>query len=311
MEQSEYKILIVDDGLFSREMLRRMLLSEHTIMNEIRKPDYEIITAENGLEALEKAANEKPDLILLDIVLPGMSGFEVLAELKESEATKPIPVVIITGLDSIEDEEKGLSRGAVDYISKPFHESLVKARIRIHLKTVEHLRIIEQLSLIDHLTNIPNRRAFDKQMEIEWKRGIREKIPLSILIIDIDHFKKFNDTYGHQQGDEVLKAVAGLIKSEAKRPTDLAVRWGGEEFMVLLPGTNLVNAIEIAEKIRGKIEKAKILSIDGDFQLNVAVSIGVASKTPSVEDKIEDFIEQADTALYAAKESGRNRVCSQ
>ena len=309
MEHRGYKILIVEDDPIYRQMLSDMLSSDIVDKSGAGHPEYTAIKAETGFEALEKSINELPDLILLDILLPDMSGFDVLSRLKESIVTSAIPVIIISGLKSIEDEEKGLLLGAVDYIAKPFHESLTMARINIHLKGVDQLRLIEQFSFVDHLTSIPNRRAFDKQMEIEWKRSIREKTPISIIMLDLDHFKIFNDTYGHQQGDRMLKTVASLMKLEAKRPTDLAVRWGGEEFIVLLPGTNIDGAAEIAERIRDKTEKTVIIGHDGKTQMNITVSLGVASITPGLDDKIEDFIERVDVALYTAKRTGRNRVC--
>ena len=311
MEQNEFKILIVDDGILNREMLRRILTSEYTDPGGVQKLSCDVAMAESGPEALEKIASDPPDLILLDIVMPDMSGFDVLSTLKKSEAASSIPVMIITGLNNIEAEEKGFALGAVDYITKPFHESLVRARVKIQLKIIEQLRLIEHLSLVDTLTNITNRRGFDNRMNIEWKRAIREKVPLSILMLDIDHFKKINDTYGHQQGDEVLKVVAYLINSGINRTTDLAARWGGEEFIALLPNTDLPGARSVAESIRARIENFLLMSIDGTVQLNVTISIGVNTIIPSIEDEIMNFIDGADKALYTAKKSGRNRVCSQ
>jgi len=247
---------------------------------------------------VERATRDKPDLILLDIVMPGMSGFDVLSVLKESEITRSIPVICITGLNSVSDEEKGFRMGAVDYITKPFHQSIVKARIETHLNIVEQIRMIEQLCLFDSLTKAPNRRSFDDHMAIEWGRSMREQTYLSILMIDLDHFKKLNDTFGHQHGDTVLKEVANLIKSTIKRSADFFARWGGEEFTVLLPSTMLNGALALAEAIRAKIEA----------ESSVTVSIGVASMTPSPESSITDFITQADKALYDAKRDGRNRI---
>ena len=314
MEQELFKILIVDDSLFNREILRRMLVSDETAPACPDDAQCIVVTATSGKEALEKAIEDKPDLILLDIIMPGMSGFEVLEQLKASEATKSVPVIIVSGLTDEEDEEKGLSLGAVDYIAKPFKKAIVIARIKTHLKIVEQMRIIERLSYLDVLTNIPNRRSFDKYIAIEWKRSIRENNPLGILMVDIDFFKNFNDKYGHRQGDEVLKTVSAELTSALKRPADFAARWGGEEFIVLLPNTGESGAAHVAEQIRLKIENTIVPSISdesGPDPLKVTVSIGVASIFPSAEDTAADLIEQADKALYRAKESGRNRVCSQ
>ena len=310
LDKCLYKVLIVDDSVFNLGVLRQMLQYDDESIDD--PPYYEIIVANSGAEALEKVEKDKPDLILLDIIMPGMSGFDVLKALKRTndERTRSIPVIVISGLESVEDEEQGFRLGAVDYITKPFHKSLVKARIKTHLRIVEQISIIEQLSLEDALTGIPNRRRFDSAMETEWKSAIREKTPISLLMIDIDNFKRFNDDYGHQQGDMTLKTVAGIIKSSVKRPNDLAARWGGEEFTALLPKTDIDGALIVAENIRSKIENAEIPSVNGAEPLKVTVSIGVSSITPAVKDSIFDFIRQADSALYNAKETGRNKVRS-
>ena len=311
MEQEGFKILIADDSLFNREMLRRMLVSDEAICPGQDDTQCSVITAVSGQEALEKAVSEEPDLILLDIIMPGMSGFEVLSKLKESDVTSGVPVIVVSGLTAEEDEEKGLSLGAVDYIAKPFKKAIVKARIKTHLKIIEQMRLIERLSYLDGLTNISNRRSFDKYMSTEWKRSIRENNALSLLMIDVDNFKLFNDRFGHRQGDEVLKTVAGELTSVLKRPADFAARWGGEEFAVLLPNTGISGAKHVAEQIRLKIENTivpNVTDVIDTSPLNVTVSVGVASIFPSVDEVIADFVEQADKALYNAKEAGRNRV---
>lgn len=304
------KILLVDDERTNLDVLCRILQSDDDNTGRAALSDYRLIIAKNGPAALKKALRDKPDLILLDIIMPGMNGFEVLSVLKESELTRSIPVIVITGLDSVEDEEKGFQLGAVDYITKPFHKSLVKARVKTHLRIVEQMHIIEQLGLIDALTNIPNRRNFDSRLTAEWGSSIRENTPLSLLMIDVDHFKKFNDKYGHQKGDVVLKMVAHIINTSIRRSSDFAARWGGEEFVVLLPRTDLDGALDLAETIRMGIEQAAIPGTETEAELSVQVSIGVTSVMPFIESSMIDFVEQADKALYAAKAAGRNRVCS-
>ena len=303
------KIMIVDDSLFHQAVLRRML---ETIRADPSVPftaTYTIITAASGQEALQKARSEKPDLILLDIHMPGMSGFDVLSELKESPETKQISVIIVSGLSDDANEEKGFALGAVDYVTKPYKQSIVLARIKTHLKILEQMRLIEQLSMMDMLTNIPNRRCLDSRLSAEWGRAIRENTTLSILMIDIDHFKLFNDTYGHQQGDIVLQAVANTLNTATKRSADLAGRWGGEEFVVLLPNTLLEGALHIAEQIRKTIEYTQVPRLDHGKPLNVTVSVGAASKAPAAGDAVDELISHVDKALYTAKETGRNRVC--
>lgn len=308
------KILIVDDERDNLEVMARILKpgleQSHGSYIEPMHSDYTLCVAKSGQAALKKAIEEKPDLILLDVIMPDMSGFEVLSSLKESDETRDIPVIFITGMNSVEDEEKGFFLGAVDYITKPFHNSLVRARVKTHLRIAEQMRTIEMLGLLDTLTNIPNRRGFDNQMLTEWGRAIREKRELSLLMIDIDRFKSFNDTYGHRQGDTALKAVAKVLTQTLKHQNDFAARWGGEEFTVLLPDTDIDGAMIVAEEIRANAEEAVILNIHDGSAIKLTVSIGVSVVVPDMNSLIQDFIERADKALYAAKESGRNRVCS-
>ena len=317
MERDSFKILIVDDSVLNQEVLRQILEMEPSGTDvtvqagETEKMRYTIITAKSGMEALEKVVQDSPDLVLLDIVMPGMSGFDVLTQLQESSETRRIPVIIISGLDYEGDEEKGLLMGAVDYVAKPFKKSVVLARIKTHLKIVEQMRLIEQLSMVDALTNIPNRRGFDIRMETEWRHAIREKTPISLLMIDADRFKLFNDRYGHQQGDIALQTLANTIKNTLKRSSDLVARWGGEEFVVLLPNTPIEGALRIAEQIRANIESTYVPGLGGNKPLSITASLGATSATPGPESSMTDFFEQADQALYIAKEAGRNKVCSQ
>jgi len=239
--------------------------------------------------------------------MPEMDGYETLSTIKKTEEIQKIPVIFITGLDSVEDEEKGLSLDAADYITKPFSAPIVKLRVRNQIQIINQLRMIERLSLIDQLTGIANRRSFDARLNVEWKQAIREQNSLSLLMMDLDKFKALNDTYGHQQGDLVLKKVSEIFTMSLRRPADFTARWGGEEFIVLLPNTPIEGALDVAENIRTDIEKTPILFIDGTFK-RVTVSIGVSSIFPEKSSSIDAFIANADKALYLAKEAGRNRV---
>jgi len=299
MKKEKTKILIVEDSRLNQEVLRRILGDDHTLS-----------IAENGVEALEKAKTEYPDIILLDIVLPGMNGFDVLIELKKNDSTHSIPVIIISAMTKPDDEVKGLTLGAVDYITKPFNEIVVKTRIETQLKILKQMQIIEKFGFVDALTSIPNRRQFDRDLIREWNRAMREQTPLSILMIDVDHFKIYNDTHGHQQGDVALQTVASAIETSLKRSTDIAARWGGEEFVVLLPHTPLEGALSVAETIRANVESAIITGVDGTSPHNVTISIGVANMLPSTDNSIPKLIKLADEALYIAKDKGRNRVQS-
>jgi diguanylate cyclase (GGDEF)-like protein len=294
-----FSVLAIDDEKANLMVLHRIL-----------SPDHTVLTARSGEEGLSRIASEKPDLILLDIIMPGMNGFEVLKILKASPDTRSIPVIIITGLDNEFDEEKGLVLGAVDYITKPFKNAIVIARVRTHLQIVHQIRMIERLGLVDPLTDIPNRRCFDERITVEWRRMIRDKTPIAFMMMDVDKFKAYNDTYGHPQGDVLLKSLARIFAAAARRPGDLAARLGGEEFGLLLPETDLEGALEVAEEIRADVEATRVPAADGRTITSVTISIGVVSLVPGDHSVIADFIAKADGLLYAAKEQGRNRVCS-
>ena len=299
MESKIKKILVVDD-----EKLNIVTLAEFL------KPQFEIIVAVDGASALEVAETQMPDLILLDVIMPDMNGFEVLAKLKYSAVTINIPVIFITELNNARDEEKGLLLGAVDYITKPFSKSVVKARINTHLKIAEYIQTIEKLCMIDVLTGLPNRRGFDSMFENELGRAHREKLPLGIIMFDIDRFKLYNDTYGHPQGDVLLKSIASVLKGTVNRAADSSSRWGGEEFIVLLPNTDKEGTEKIAEQIRVNIKQTFVPYVDG-VNTSVTVSLGAISLIPDENFVVADIISRVDKLLYAAKNNGRDQVCSE
>jgi len=294
--EKEFTILITDDEKLNLDVLGSIL-----------SPYYNILISRNGTRALELVRQYTPDLILLDVVMPDMTGFEVITKLKESNETVNIPVIFITGLTDTDNEEKGFFLGAVDYITKPFNKAIVKARVNTHIKIIDQMRTIERLGLIDPLTRISNRRGFENRFNAEWGRAIREQTPVSFMLMDIDKFKSYNDTYGHQQGDVALKTFAEVSSNTINRSNDFIARWGGEEFVILLPNTNVDGSLEIAENVRRNIEESVVLTEDGVIT-KMTVSIGVNSVTPDTGTCSNDFISKADQALYKAKESGRNRV---
>ncbi len=294
--ENKNSILIVDDETVNLKVLAHILGS-----------DYTLYTAQNGISAVEKAKECKPDLIILDILMPGKDGYETLAEMKGCEDIENIPVIFISGLSSNFDEEKGLSLHAADYITKPFNEAIVKLRVRNQIQIVNQIRLIEHISRVDQLTNLPNRRSFDERINTEWKLAFRNRTPLSLIIIDIDKFKDVNDTFGHQKGDIVLQAVSNVYPKAFDRPTDFAARWGGEEFVALLPNTYSEGAVKIAERIRKDIEDTTIY-LDKDLTHKVTVSVGVNTVIPDKGNSVDAFISKADAALYKAKENGRNMV---
>jgi len=296
MEPTKNTLLIVDDESVNLKILTQILEQEYTIY-----------TAETGNDCIELTKKYMPDLILLDIRLPDKDGYQVLTEIKNQEETKRIPIIFISGLDSGEDEEKGLSLNSADYIVKPFRPMVVKLRVRNQIQIVNQLRTIERLIMIDQLTNIPNRRSFDDRLKMEWKKAVREQTSISMLMMDLDRFKVINDTYGHLQGDIVLQTVAAIFPKLFMRPGDFVARWGGEEFVVLMPNTPLEGAVEVAERIRQEVENSLMPSIDGS-EIKVTISIGVNSMMPTLDCLVNSFISAADKALYEAKATGRNKV---
>ncbi len=292
-------ILIVDDQPANLMVLARLL-----------KEDYHILAANNGARALEIAAGHNPPiLILLDIEMPGMDGYEVCRKLKASERTSGIAVIFVTARDSAEDEEMGFSLGAVDYISKPFQPAIVRARVHNHVTLKIKTDMLEKLSQLDGLTNIPNRRNFEETMHREWARANRSGQPLSLIMMDIDHFKLYNDHYGHGAGDDCLRRVARTLIKTLTRPTDLIARYGGEEFVALLPETDESGALHVAERLRAAVEAAAIphqCSLTSQF---VTLSVGIATHSIRKIKKDSRHLQQsADQALYRAKERGRNRI---
>ncbi len=294
-------VLIVDDQPANIRML-----------GEALKDDFQIKMATSGRKAIEIAnANDPPDLILLDIIMPGIDGYEVCRQLKKNHRTEKIPIIFITAKDQEKDETRGLDLGAVDYITKPFSLPIVKARVKTHLELKRHRDILEDLSTLDGLTGIPNRRKFDAYLKIEWRRAVRASYPLSLIMIDIDYFKLFNDNYGHDMGDECLKKVAKNLTMTAKRSSDFIARYGGEEFVSILPNTPLEKAAQFAEFLRRNIEELNITHAFSPASDRVTISLGLAMTIPTIGKSHDLLIKSADKALYKAKANGKNRIkCS-
>jgi diguanylate cyclase (GGDEF)-like protein len=294
---STFTLLVVDDEKQNR-----------TLLTELLQDDYQIILAKNGIQALQKAQEHLPDLILLDVLMPQMDGFNVIRALKANDLTRHIPVIFVSALDSVADEELGLELGAVDYIAKPFHPPIVRVRVRNHLQAVHQRRLLEQLALIDSLTEIPNRRRFTEVYEREWRRCKRSNSPLSLLMVDVDHFKVFNDTYGHAAGDQVLRRVAQTIQAALNRSSDFVARYGGEEFVVVLPDIDAGGAQAVAEKLRVEVEHLQIPYPESGASPWLTISLGGATQVPMLSEVDAGLFGNADRSLYAAKHGGRNRV---
>ncbi len=292
-------ILIVDDTPTNIQVLAEAL-----------RADYRVKVASSGKVAFEVIAKGKPDLILLDVMMPGMDGYEVCRRLKEDPATKSIPVIFVTAKSDVVDEEQGLRLGAVDYIAKPFHLPIVAARVRNHIDLKLKTDLLESRALLDGLTNIPNRRRFDEALEVEWRRAQRAGAAIALVMLDIDHFKAYNDHLGHGAGDACLRQVATALVNVVERPADLVARYGGEEFVALLPETEADGALQIAERFRHDVEALRLPHGHSPVADVVTISVGVASIVPGADVTPVVLLEQADQKLYRAKAAGRNKVCS-
>lgn len=320
MEYGTQNLLIVDDQPNNLRLLAA-LLSEQ---------GYKVRKALSGSAALESAQIQLPDLVLLDVSMPGMDGYEVCRALKAGEATREIPVIFLSALDSATEKVKAFTIGGADYITKPFHAEEILARVQQQLmlqwqkqqlqqeirerkRVEEELRQANQelkrLANIDGLTQVANRRCFDETLDQEWKRLRREHASLSLLLCDIDFFKRYNDHYGHLLGDDCLKQIARAIAQSTRRPADLVARYGGEEFAVLLPNTTLEGAICVAGQIQATVASLKIPHAQSLISNVVTLSIGIGCMAPQVQDLPEQLIVAADQALYSAKAKGRNTYC--
>lgn len=292
-------LLIVDDSVANIEILINLL-----------QDDYKIKVAKNGTRALEIVRNSDDiDLILLDIVMPDMDGYTVCKKLKADEKTQSLPVIFITANDMPQDEEYGLRLGAIDYIKKPFHPTIVKMRVQNHINTKLKSDMLEELSLYDGLTHIFNRRAFDEKFAQIFYDAQASMLPTAVMMIDIDYFKLYNDNYGHGKGDETLIKVAAALQNSLKRPTDVVARYGGEEFSIILQDTSIEGAKKVAQKLVDAVMALKIEHLHSKVEKFVTISVGVAyTKSYEALDP-QSFLLRADTALYKAKENGRNQLC--
>ena len=244
-------------------------------------------------------------------MMPGMDGYEVCHRLKDDESTAGIPVIFITGLSDDEAETRGLELGALDYVTKPFSGPIVRQRVRNHIELKRARDEVTRLALTDGLTGIPNRRRFDEVLELEYKRLRRRASLLSLILLDIDFFKAFNDTYGHVAGDLCLRKIADVLLAVINRPADLAARYGGEEFACILPETDLQGATTIAAEIQSGIRKLKIVHAGSRIAGFVTASFGVISVTCMAAMTAVDVVRAADACLYQAKAEGRNRIAAE
>jgi diguanylate cyclase (GGDEF)-like protein len=302
----DFSLLVVDDSAGLREEVKR-LAGRLEVFGEINE-------AHDGIDAFKKVMASKPDLILCDLIMPTVDGLKFLTMLYSRPEFRDVPVIMLTGRADSESKIRGLELGASDYVTKPFDEGELLARIKVQLKIKALQDTLKgankrlwELSTVDVLTGLFNRRYFMESLEREVDRSRRYKTPLTFIMMDIDFFKKLNDNHGHQAGDDVLKSVGATIK-ESVRTSDIPGRYGGEEFCVILPETDLDGAILLADRLNEAIRNTPIETVAGT--LGCTVSVGVSCFSCLEEPTGAELIHVADTALYEAKESGRDRVVS-
>lgn len=289
-------ILVVDDQVSNIQAL-------YAIFRE----RYEVCMAVNASDALAFCAQRTPDLILLDVVMPGMGGFTLCEALKADPRSSDVPIIFVTGNSDPLDEVRGFDVGGVDFITKPFHATVVRARVHTQLTIKRQADLLREMAMSDGLTGVANRRYFDATLANEWRRCARSRQPLALLMIDIDYFKRYNDHYGHQQGDACLRTVAAAIDATMRRPPDLAARYGGEEFACLLPETPLAGAQLKASRIEQAVRALALPHAASELGGIVTVSIGVAGVVIPDETGAASLVRDADLQLYQAKHAGRAR----
>lgn len=293
-------LLVVDDQPINIKVV-------HQIFNGI----HQVLMATSGEQAIELCLKSPPDLILLDVAMPGIDGLETCRRLKQLEATRDIPIIFVTGGQHAEDENVCWEVGGVDFVSKPINALTLRNRVRAHLQLKQQADMLRELAFQDGLTSVANRRYFDERYGTELRRAKRGATPLSLVMIDVDNFKRYNDHYGHQSGDECLRAVALALKKQLNRPADLLARYGGEEFVCILPETDIGGASQTAERLRLAVEQLALPHAASDSSKVVTVSVGVASITAVADDAALSLLTLADQQLYLAKHGGRNRISSQ
>ncbi len=304
-------ILVVDDSPTIRAALRSLL----------ERMGHTVVEADDGKEALQMYRQDRPGLVLIDVVMPVMDGYEAARHMRETSAEEWVPIIFLSSKEADQDLNRAIEAGGDDYLVKPVSFVVLNAKIRA-LQRLESMRAkqlemsrdlasanreLEKLSRQDGLTGIANRRYFDSYLLTEVRRALREKASVSLILSDVDHFKAFNDCYGHQAGDDCLRRVAAALSSAGRRPADLAARYGGEEFAMVLPGTVLEGAVDVAKAVSRVIDGLAIPHARSAVDKSVTLSQGIVSLVPEKESASEDLIQHADQALYQAKQQGRNR----
>ncbi|MED5524920.1 diguanylate cyclase [Gallaecimonas pentaromativorans] len=279
------------------------------LLYEAFHQQYDIFMAANGEEALEQVKRAQPDLVLLDVMMPGIDGYEVCRRLKSDPQSAQIPVIFVTAQRSEADEVMGFELGAVDFITKPINPVIVKARVATHMALKRQNDLLRSIAMLDGLTGVANRRKFDEELVRLWRQCQRDNAPLSLIMLDVDYFKLYNDSYGHQAGDDCLRKLAELFRHTLQRPQDLLARIGGEEFACILPWTEAKGALTIANRIKEAVRQQALEHRASPLGQMVTVSMGVVTQVPGAAGRIAALMELADLALYRQKANGRDGIC--
>ena len=293
------RLLLVDDQPANIRLL-------HAIFAE----DHDLFMATTGRDALRVCSEQRPDLVLLDLRMPGMNGLEVCRAIKADPALQEIPVIFVTGFSDPSAETEGLEAGAVDFIAKPVNPAVVRARVRTHLTLRGQSRMLQRLAYLDGLTGVTNRRGFDEVLVREWRVALRNESPLGLIMMDVDHFKAYNDHYGHLKGDATLQWVAQTLATSLRRPADVLARYGGEEFACLLPHATAAQAVQTAEYLRERIQDGEREHLASPVAPVITLSLGATAHVPTPHSDPRALLAEADALLYRAKQGGRNRVVS-
>ncbi|MYM92517.1 diguanylate cyclase [Duganella vulcania] len=278
-------------------------------MHQIFAGNYQVFMATSGRQAIEFCRLSPPDLVLMDVMMPDMDGLEACRQLKQMAATRDIPVIFVTTGDKPEHENACWEAGGVDFVAKPVNPLTLRNRVRVHLTLKLQSDRLREMAFVDGLTGVANRRYFDERLAREWRHDARHLQPLSLVMVDVDFFKRYNDQYGHLAGDDCLRRIAGALKLALNRPYDLVARYGGEEFVCLLPATTLDGALNIAQALGQAVATLGLEHAGSELGGHVTISLGVASTVPQHELPPETLIQCADKQLYLAKNSGRARAC--
>lgn len=292
------RLLVVDDQPINIQAIHQIFGGTH-----------DVFMATKGEQALEFCNKTPPDLVLLDVVMPDMDGLEVCRRLKSQADTRDIPVLFVTGHGQPEQEDACWEAGCVDFINKPFNPTTLRSRVRAHLLLKFQAELLRGMAFADGLTGVGNRRSFDERFDLEWRRCRRIGAPLALIMVDVDFFKLYNDHYGHQAGDDCLRAAAGKLKGALKRPQDMVARYGGEEFVCLLPETHHAGATAIAHALELAVRGLQIAHAGSSVAPVVTISLGVGTAMPGNPPDAQTLLLFADKQLYRAKEEGRGRVC--